>query len=196
MSELDLLLKRRKREESSKDKPEGGAQTQESGLNTQAPSKSSLERRTETVQLQSNVTQSEPVKSLESETKSPEGGMSTLQAIERTEGPEGKVEPANSLPQNTLGHDTQERGGKTVDRGEAIRIMERFADRDPKIGVWSYPAFLLLQYLYNTVPGFKMSRVAKDALERGLREMYPELYEIAEEVSRKIYEKKGITPPR
>jgi hypothetical protein len=61
-------------------------------------------------------------------------------------------------------------------------IMSKFLDRDPKIGIWSYPSFMLLQYLYNTVPGFKMSKVAKEALEIGLREMYPELFKKAEEL--------------
>lgn len=63
-------------------------------------------------------------------------------------------------------------------------LMKKFIEKDPKIGVWSYPAYLLLQYLYNTIPGFKMSKTAKDALERGLREMYPELYQIAEKVAK------------
>ncbi|AHC50711.1 hypothetical protein SUSAZ_01025 [Sulfolobus acidocaldarius SUSAZ] len=62
-------------------------------------------------------------------------------------------------------------------------VMKRFIDRDPKIGIWSYPSFLVLQYLYHTVPGFKMSKIAKDALERGLREIYPDLFRIAEEVT-------------
>lgn len=63
-------------------------------------------------------------------------------------------------------------------------FMKKFIERDPKIGVWSYPSYLLLQYLYNTIPGFKMSKVAKDALEKGLREMYPELFKIAEKVAK------------
>ena len=63
-------------------------------------------------------------------------------------------------------------------------IMKKFIDRDPKIGVWSYPSYLLLQYLYNTIPGFKMSRVAKEALEKGLMEMYPELFKTAEKVAK------------
>ncbi|MCY0850322.1 hypothetical protein [Sulfuracidifex metallicus] len=61
-------------------------------------------------------------------------------------------------------------------------VMLKFLNRDPKIGIWSYPSFILLQYLYNTVPGFKMSKVAKEALEMGLREMYPELFKKAEEL--------------
>lgn len=62
--------------------------------------------------------------------------------------------------------------------------MREFIQKDPKIGVWSYPAFLVLQYLYHTVPGFKMSKVAKEALEKGLSEMYPELFKIATELAK------------
>lgn len=62
--------------------------------------------------------------------------------------------------------------------------MKEFIQKDPKIGVWSYQAFLVLQYLYHTVPSFKMSKVAKEALERGLSEMYPELFKIATELAK------------
>lgn len=63
-------------------------------------------------------------------------------------------------------------------------IMRKFIDKDPKIGIWSYPSYLLLQYLYNTIPGFKMSKVAREALEKGLKEMYPDLFEVAEKVAK------------
>ncbi len=63
--------------------------------------------------------------------------------------------------------------------------MEKFLDKDPKIGVWSYPAFLVLQYLYSTKPGFKMSKIAKEALELGMKQIYPDLFRIAEKVSEK-----------
>jgi len=62
--------------------------------------------------------------------------------------------------------------------------MKEFIQKDPKIGVWSYQAFLVLQYLYHTVPSFKMSKVAKEALEKGLSEMYPELFKIATELAK------------
>ncbi|QGA55128.1 hypothetical protein GFS03_11375 [Sulfolobus sp. E5-1-F] len=65
--------------------------------------------------------------------------------------------------------------------------MLKYIERDPKIGVWSYPAFLVLQYLYHTVPGFKMSRIAKEALEKGLKEMYPTLYDIAEKIAKEKF---------
>ncbi|AWR98188.1 hypothetical protein DFR86_02085 [Acidianus sulfidivorans JP7] len=73
---------------------------------------------------------------------------------------------------------------ETLDSTDNVEnIMKNFLNKDPKIGVWSYPAFLVLQYLYNTKPGFKMSRVAKDALEYGLKHMYPELFEKAKKIS-------------
>lgn len=62
--------------------------------------------------------------------------------------------------------------------------MREFINKDPKIGVWSYPAFLVLQYLYHTVPGFKMSKIAREALEKGLSEIYPELFKIATELAK------------
>ena len=41
-----------------------------------------------------------------------------------------------------------EKSNDTDEQNEKIiNIMEKFLDRDPKIGVWSYPAFLVLQYL-------------------------------------------------
>jgi len=74
---------------------------------------------------------------------------------------------------------------QTVGKNANIEeIMRKFVDKDPKIGIWSYPSYLLLQYLYNTIPGFKMSKVAREALEKGLKEMYPDLFEIAEKVAK------------
>ena len=81
-----------------------------------------------------------------------------------------------------------EKSNDTDEQNEKIiNIMEKFLDRDPKIGVWSYPAFLVLQYLYHTTPGFRMSKVAKEALEKGLRDMYPTLFEIAEKIAERKY---------
>ncbi|WP_338599464.1 hypothetical protein V6M85_09990 [Sulfolobus tengchongensis] len=62
--------------------------------------------------------------------------------------------------------------------------MLKYIEKDPKIGVWSYPAYLVLQYLYHTVPGFRVSRTAKEALEKGLKEMYPSLFDIAEKITK------------
>ena len=155
MSDLELLLKRRKREEASVKAEEGRPNKEEGRVQT-------LEHPTESRVL--------------AESPKPE----------RVEPREKVQEPSNYASEPRV---------QAEDRGKVMAIMERFGDRDPKIGVWSYPAFLLLQYLYSTVPGFRMSRVAKEALERGLKEMYPELYSIAEEVARKIYAKKGIILP-
>jgi hypothetical protein len=70
------------------------------------------------------------------------------------------------------------------EEGKVKEIMVKFLGKDPKIGVWSYPAFLVLQYLYNTIPGFKVSKVAKEALEAGLKQIYPDLFREAEEIVR------------
>lgn len=66
-----------------------------------------------------------------------------------------------------------------------LDLMENFLDKDPKIGVWSYPSYIVLQYLYHVKPGFKMSKIAKEALELGMRQLFPDLYSKAEELSRK-----------
>jgi hypothetical protein len=63
-----------------------------------------------------------------------------------------------------------------------IGKMKEFLNKPPKIGIWSYPAFLVLHYLYTTKPGFKISKTARDALELGLRTMYPELFDKATKV--------------
>ncbi|MCI4455891.1 MAG: hypothetical protein JHC23_04135 [Sulfolobus sp.] len=155
MSDLELLLKRRKREEASVKAEEGRPNKDEGSVQT-------------------------PEHPVESRV------LAEAPRPDRTEPREKVQEPSNHASEPRV---------QSEDRAKVMAIMERFGDRDPKIGVWSYPAFLLLQYLYSTVPGFRMSRVAKEALERGLKEMYPELYLIAEEVARKIYAKKGIILP-
>jgi len=92
---------------------------------------------------------------------------------------EQKVEDKNNDTQTKIEAIEKTRINQNVEE-----LMKKFLEKDPKIGVWSYPSYLLLQYLYNTIPGFKMSKVAKDALEKGLREMYPDLFEVAEKVAK------------
>jgi len=97
-----------------------------------------------------------------------------------------------SVDRSERGKEVEREDGKASKNGEekerrsdnVTEIMRKFVTKDPKIGVWSYPSFLLLQYLYSTIPGFRMSRVAKEALEKGLKDMYPDLFRKAEEVYR------------
>lgn len=97
---------------------------------------------------------------------------------------EKKEEPQLSSTPIQLQQTTKQETTGNSYAPDVEEIMKKFINKDPKIGVWSYQSYLLLQYLYNTVPGFKMSRVAKEALERGLREMYPDLFKLAEKVAR------------
>ena len=196
MSELDLLLRRKKREETPKERVEGAVQAQEGREKSSVPPENATESRQESVVVPSVTPQSSPLNPAESRAEIPQPGLHTEEVAEKREEPRVSVAVVKSDTEKTAEQASLEPRAKSEDREQVARFMERFADRDPKIGVWSYPAFLLLQYLYNTVPGFKMSKVAKDALERGLREMYPDLFQIAEEVSRKIYERKGIAAPR
>jgi len=74
----------------------------------------------------------------------------------------------------------------TQSEDEIEKRMREFLKRQPKIGIWSYPAYVLLQYLYSTIPGFKISKTAREALELGLKQMYPELFEKAQKVCKSI----------
>jgi len=97
-----------------------------------------------------------------------------------------KIEENSKQELNNSNKEDKSSGVK-FDNDKSLEIKEKmreFIKRDPKIGVWSYQAFLVLQYLYHTIPGFKMSKVAKEALEKGLSEMYPELFKIATEVAK------------
>jgi len=109
---------------------------------------------------------------------------------ESVEKEERRVENAGNAEESRV--KTLREEGREESKGSSSSVeelMSSFLDKDPKIGVWSYPAFMVLQYLYNTKPGFKMSRVAKEALEMGLRQLYPELFKIAEKVYREKAEK-------
>ena len=196
MSELDLLLRRKKREETPKERVESIVQVQEGKEKSPASPESSIDSRPETMALQSGAVQSNPENPTESRLVALQSRVGNEEVVEKREEPRVSVTIVKSDTEKTAERISLEPRVKSENWEQVARFMERFADRDPKIGVWSYPAFLLLQYLYNTVPGFRMSKVAKDALERGLREMYPDLFQIAEEVSRKIYERKGIATPR
>ncbi|AAY79622.1 hypothetical protein [Sulfolobus acidocaldarius] len=145
MSELDLILNRKKTEQ----KVEASEQKVESRQET---SKSTTQKlaETKTSETQEKVNENDASKS-----------------------PREDLEEVKSSPNSN----------SEVKVDNIKGIMKKFIDRDPKIGIWSYPSFLVLQYLYHTVPGFKMSKIAKDALERGLREIYPDLFRIAEEVT-------------
>ncbi|MCI2415228.1 MAG: hypothetical protein MPF33_08335 [Candidatus Aramenus sp.] len=161
MSELDFLLNRKK---------------------STPPSSDSIEKkeegRTEKEERRVESRQNELAE------KGGEGREESLQREEK------KVESAGNTEEGKLKSLREE--GREESKGSSPGVeemMSSFLDKDPKIGVWSYPAFMVLQYLYNTKPGFKMSRVAKEALEMGLRQLYPELFKIAEKVYREKVEK-------
>jgi hypothetical protein len=198
LSDLELLLKRRKREENQQKSDDSIAKREERAEKTVELKAQVSESRGETIDRKK---EEGGVNSLEAKQESKE---SRAESLEIREGVPVRAETRVPVEESAVRSDDSRVGSAQasgtaegrVENAERVKaIMEGFANRDPKIGVWSYPAFLVLQYLFHTVPGFRMSRVAKEALERGLREMYPELFSVAEEVSRKIYEQKGITPP-
>ncbi|BCU69444.1 hypothetical protein [Stygiolobus caldivivus] len=139
MSELDLILKRKRNDSEHIDEKK----------------ESSSEQEKETKQ---DITQENKIEL-------------SLQVSETKPTPEVKIS----------GEEVKHESGQEL---QVKQKMREFIEKDPKIGVWSYPAFLVLQYLYHTVPSFKMSRVAKEALEKGLSEMYPDLFKIATELAK------------
>ncbi|QCO29725.1 hypothetical protein DFR88_03805 [Metallosphaera sedula] len=109
-----------------------------------------------------------------------QGGESGGQRVESIQ-----ISPETDSHQNGNTEQTTQTVTQTsVDQTSLEQLMESLLDKDPKIGVWSYPGYAVLQYLYHTKPGFRMSKVAKDALELGLKQLYPDLYSKAESLAR------------
>lgn len=158
MSELDFLLNRKKRTEQKEEKK----------------IQSGEEKREESRVLVATYEE----KSRENEEKRKEEKTEEMKREESRE-ENNEVQRENPIVSDEKREESRD------DNVESI--MKSFLDKDPKIGVWSYPAFLVLQYLYNTKPGFKMSKVAREALEYGLKKMYPELFEKAEKISQLKY---------
>ncbi|MEM3946855.1 MAG: hypothetical protein QXL04_02855 [Metallosphaera sp.] len=89
---------------------------------------------------------------------------------------------ADKSPMISLENQNVKRDQRLED--EELELMRKFLDKDPKIGIWSYPSYVVLQYLFNTRPGFKISKVAKEALEIGMRQLFPDLYTKAELITK------------
>lgn len=161
MSELDFLLNRKKKIDQREEKT---VQTAE-------------EKKEESI----NSTAEYIEKKEENKFQSNQDRLNSLET-QREEKEEESREDTEEVRKEVLKVEKEESREDNVES-----IMKSFLDKDPKIGVWSYPAFLVLQYLYNTKPGFKMSKVAKEALEYGLKRMYPELFDKAEKISQIKY---------
>lgn len=178
MSELDFLLNRKKRREKREEK--NLLSPKEKKEDTPLRNIDSTEKRVETTEGALQHEKRSEESTLDSTKKSEELKVKNLQ-----NGNEEAEQKTKEGRENTEEISRKEIEEHREDNVEAI--MKSFLNRDPKIGVWSYPAFLVLQYLYNTKPGFKMSKVAKEALEYGLKKMYPELFEKAEKISQLKY---------
>lgn len=187
MSELDFLLNRKKiiekREEKNSTENSGNIEE------NREKRKENEEKKEERREIGYSV---EPRKeeSINIDSKKKTEENNTLEHIKNTEEKRENTIPSSPDSRKeeiNLDNRNEENGKNTLDeeyREDSIEnIMKKFLEKDPKIGVWSYPAYLVLQYLYNTKPGFKMSRVAKDALEYGLKNMYPDLFSKAEKIS-------------
>lgn len=159
MSELDFLLNRKKSIEKKEEK-------------STAENVEKSEERIEKAQEEKKEENSTVESKKEEETLKVEGKKD-----------EEREKTVENTPESTK-NNIEDKGKKEDSEEDSIEsIMKKFLEKDPKIGIWSYPAYLVLQYLYNTKPGFKMSRVAKEALEYGLKHMYPDLFSKAEKIS-------------
>jgi hypothetical protein len=160
VSELDFLLNRKK---------------------STPPTPGSIEKKEE---VMTEKEEREESRQNEYAEKGKEGREESVQKEEKRVENAGNAEESRVKALREEGREESKGSSSSVEE-----LMSSFLDKDPKIGVWSYPAFMVLQYLYNTKPGFKMSRIAKEALEMGLRQLYPELFKIAEKVYREKAEK-------
>jgi archaellum component FlaD/FlaE len=159
VSELDFLLNRKKSIEKKEEK-------------STAENVEKSEERIEKAQEEKKEENSTVESKKEEETLKVEGKKD-----------EEREKTVENTPESTK-NNIEDKGKKEDSEEDSIEsIMKKFLEKDPKIGIWSYPAYLVLQYLYNTKPGFKMSRVAKEALEYGLKHMYPDLFSKAEKIS-------------
>ncbi|MFP3218062.1 hypothetical protein [Acidianus sp.] len=159
MSELDFLLNRKKSIEKKEEK-------------STAENVEKSEERIEMAQDEKKEENSTVESKKKEETLKVEGKKD-----------EKREKTVENTPESTK-NNIEDKGKKEDYEEDSIEsVMKKFLEKDPKIGIWSYPAYLVLQYLYNTKPGFKMSRVAKEALEYGLKHMYPDLFSKAEKIS-------------
>jgi hypothetical protein len=166
VSELDFLLNRKKSVGKTSDSRV--EKEEEIGLESRENRGEALPQTTES-----------SGKSVEERGKPEESSGLTLESLGKS------VEGTPEVEMETL----EERGnplqsGVSRDKRSIESVMMTLLSREPKIGVWSYPSFLVLQYLFSTKPGFRMSKIAKEALEIGLRQLYPELFAIAESVAK------------
>lgn len=60
-----------------------------------------------------------------------------------------------------------------------LEILEKVAEetsKNPRLSVWSLDGFTVLKYLRETIPKFSISEEAKNILDDGVKNKYPELW--------------------
>ena len=60
--------------------------------------------------------------------------------------------------------------------------------KNPRVVVWSPKASIAMRILKKTIPEFSISKITSEILEEGIKERYPEVWEIVEQ---KVGEKKS-----
>ncbi|MCS7119396.1 MAG: hypothetical protein RMH75_06080 [Archaeoglobaceae archaeon] len=71
----------------------------------------------------------------------------------------------------------------SIDEGVLRKAIEE-GEKNPRVAVWSPKSSIVLRILKKTIPEFSISDEAAEILENGLRNKYPEVWEIVEKKMR------------
>lgn len=65
---------------------------------------------------------------------------------------------------------------------EKIEQIKKEVEKNPRISLWSGKSAAVLRYLKKTTPEFSISNEASLILEEAIKEKYPEIWELFEEI--------------
>ncbi len=65
---------------------------------------------------------------------------------------------------------------------DKIQEIEKEVEKNPRISLWSPKSAACLRYLKKTTPEFSISNEASEILEEAIKEKYPEIWEIFEDI--------------
>jgi len=74
---------------------------------------------------------------------------------------------------------------------EVVERAVSEGEKNPRVVVWSPKASVAMRILKKTIPEFSISKVTSEILEEGIRERYPEVWEIVEQRVRVEGKRKG-----
>lgn len=65
---------------------------------------------------------------------------------------------------------------------EKIEQIKKEVEKNPRISLWSAKSAACLRYLKKTTPEFSISNEASIILEEAIKDKYPEIWELFEEI--------------